>query len=308
MARSLNKPKGFGEILDHTFQLSKQHFTSFIKIFLILMGPIFLLEALIYYLSGISFFREMSGGGSWLEQIINSFEESDPLATTSLMGEIWLILLGLVSLLIFPIASAAVLVALNHVRKSEEFTAGSAIKQAFSRFWPILGSNIVVFLIFIGLIIGFVIIITMSGFMGGTSDNIGFMILLMFIVVAGGFLGIGLLFTRWSFYFASVVLDHISPGITRSWQLSKGHTWRLFGLYIVFSLIIGAISFAVEMTFGVLLGNSVLFITINNLVLVFTTMIFSVAYAVMFFDLKARNSADDIKDMIDEYHGGQELK
>jgi uncharacterized membrane protein (DUF485 family) len=73
------------------------------------------------------------------------------------------------------------------------------------------------------------------------------------------------------------------------------------GLYIVFYFIISSISFAVELTFTTLLGNSVLLSMISNVVSVFTTLILAVGYAVMYLDLKTRNDADDLKEMIADY-------
>jgi len=55
------------------------------------------------------------------------------------------------------------------------------------------------------------------------------------------------------------------------------------------------------MTLGIVLGNSVLLTLISNLVTLVTTMIFSVGYGVMYLDLKTRNDADDIKEMLEDY-------
>ena len=76
MDTKFNKPKTFGEILDHTFSLSKNRFKDFFLILLILMGPIYLLQALIQLLSGVSFFRELGSGEMWFEQILMSFDET----------------------------------------------------------------------------------------------------------------------------------------------------------------------------------------------------------------------------------------
>ncbi|MFL6557012.1 MAG: hypothetical protein ACJ8MO_12935, partial [Bacillus sp. (in: firmicutes)] len=77
--------------------------------------------------------------------------------------------------------------------------------------------------------------------------------------------------------------------------------WVLMGLYIVFYFIISSITFGVQMTFGIVLGNSVLLTLISNMITLITTMIFSVGYGIMYLDLKTRNDADDIKDMLEEY-------
>ena len=47
MDERFNRPKGFGEILDLTFSLSKNKFRDFFFISLIFMGPIYLIQALI---------------------------------------------------------------------------------------------------------------------------------------------------------------------------------------------------------------------------------------------------------------------
>jgi len=73
----------------------------------------------------------------------------------------------------------------------------------------------------------------------------------------------------------------------------------------VFSLIVSSISYAVEVSFGIFLGNSVLLSIISGVVSLFTTMIFSVGYAVMYLDAKTRHDADDLKEMIEDYNAVQ---
>ena len=41
---------------------------------------------------------------------------------------------------------------------------------------------------------------------------------------------------------------------------------------------------------------------IVSLASIFTTLIFSVGYAVMYLDLKVRHDADDLKEMIEDYN------
>ncbi|MFL6557077.1 MAG: hypothetical protein ACJ8MO_13260, partial [Bacillus sp. (in: firmicutes)] len=144
-------------------------------------------------------------------------------------------------------------------------------------------------------------IVGVTGGVVATTVNPVLGILLGVVLFLGFALGIGLLLTRWSFYFGSVVLDKDSPGLGRSWRLSKKRTWVLMGLYIVFYFIISSISFGVQVTFGMVLGNSVLLTLISNLVTLVTTMIFSVGYGVMYLDLKTRHDADDIKEMLEDY-------
>lgn len=270
-------------------------------ILIIFMGPVYLIQAIIQLATGTSFLRQGGSGGAWYEQMLSGLEESGTIDTGNMGADISIIVISLIGGLLFPVAEAAILFMLNHLRNDEEFTVSSVIKQAFSRFWPILGSNILfgliclgIFLVPLGIAIGLGIGVSMS-----IHPVVGVLLgILVFLAFA---LGLGLLITRWSFYFGSVVLDKQSPGFTRSWRLSKKRTWVLFGLYIVFYLIISSISFAIQLTFGALLGNSVLLTLISNMVSLFTTMIFSVGYGVMYLDLKTRHDAEDLKDMIEDY-------
>jgi len=301
LENKFSTPKGFGEILDHTFQLTKNRFKDFFMILLIFMGPVYLVQAILQLSSGTSFFREVGSEGEWFEQILTSFEESGTFDSSSLSADIGLIIIGIVSAILAPVAEAAILFTINHVRRSEEYTVGSVIKEAFSRFWPIIGSSILFGLISLGIIILPVALIAFTGVVVATTVHPIGGILLGIVMFLGFAVLVGLLLTRWSFYFGSVVLDKVSPGLGRSWRLTRKRTWVLLGLYIVFYLIISCITFGVQMTFGIVLGNSVLLTLITNLVTLVTTMIFSVGYGVMYLDAKTRHDADDLKEMLDEF-------
>lgn len=298
MNDDFNNAKGFGEILDHTFRLSKNKFADFFLILLIFMGPIYLIQAIFQLLAGTSFFREIGGGSNWFEQVTSSFEQ--PTTTSSPIENIGLFFVGLASIILFPVAQAAVMYAIENIRKNETFTISSVIKRAFSRFWPIFGSSLLFAVIVFGLIFVPLIIVILVGVLG-TMNNPIVGIITAIVLFLGFTIGLGLLITRWSFYFGAVVIDKEAPGLSRSWQLSKKRTWISFGLYIVFFLIIGVVSGVLELIFSALLGNSVLMSMIVNLISIVTTLFLSVGYAIMYFDLKIRHDGEDLQEMLDEY-------
>ncbi|MFO1443823.1 hypothetical protein KDN24_11510 [Bacillus sp. Bva_UNVM-123] len=301
MDTKFNKPKRFGEILDHTFSLSKNRFSDFFLILLIFMGPVYLLQAIIDLFAGASFFRALGSGEMWYEQIVNGFAEPEEFyGMAPLVGIGGGFITGILGIILFPIGKAAILFAINHLRNNEDYTVGSVIKEAFSRFWPILGSTILFSLIIFGIIVIPLYMIILIGFFGAISSPT-LAIIISILLFLGFAVLIGYLLTRWSFYFGSVVLDRESPGFTRSWGLTRNRTWVLMGLYIIFYLIITSISTAVEFTFGMFLGNSVLFAVIVNIISLFTTLFFNVGYAVIYLDLKTRNDAEDLKEMIQDY-------
>lgn len=294
-----NRPKGFGEILDLTFTLSKNKFKDFFMVLLIFMGPLYLLQAVIQLASGVSFFREIRvTGGGWFENIVAGFDETESMNIDASTDGL---LVGIFGFFLFPVASAAILIAVNKIIKNEEYTIGSVIKQAFSRYGAIIGSSILFALIAFGLFVLPIFIITITT-IAGIAIHPVLGIGLAIILFLGFAIGICYLLTRWSFYFGSAVLGEGSPGLSRSWRLTRKRTWVIIGLYIIFILLITLISTTVELSFGLLLGNSVLLSMITSVVTIFTTLILSVGYAVIYLDLKVRHDADDLKDMIEDYN------
>jgi hypothetical protein len=305
MNAQFSKPKRFGEILDHTFRLSKNRFKEFFLIFLVLLGPVYLLQALIELAAGVSFFRTVGTGETWFDGIVNSFSgefNAEPGQEVNLAAEMGTGLIGLITVILTPIAQAAILFSLNHMRKNENYSVKLVLKEAFSRFWPIIGSSILFYLIVFGLIF----IPVVSGLFAGVfgvaflEPGVGIIItaILLFLALA---LVIAYLLTRWSFYLGAAAIEQDAPGLGRSWRLTKKRVFTIIGLYIVFGLIIGIVNTAFELTFGLVLGNSVLYGMIINVVTLFTTMLGAIAFGVIFFDLKTRHDADDLNEMIDDY-------
>lgn len=302
MNNQLNKPKGFGEILDQTFRISKYRFKDFFMILLILVGPVYILQAIIDLATGKNFLRQESTGGTWYENMLNNFELAE-VSSTNLAADIGFAIVSLLVLFTYPVAQAAILIGVNHIKQNREFTIGSLIKQAMGRFFPMIGSTIVYILIAIGIFFGLIFI---SVFASMIFIMLDFVIGLILSIVLGIFLFLvgAFLLTRWSFYFGSVVMDKNSPGLTRSWRLSKGRTFKLIGLYLIFIFITFSIAVSLQFSFQAILGDSVLLGLIVSFTTLLTTLIMAVGYAVMYLDLKVRHDADDLRDLIDDYHIG----
>ncbi|WP_413375328.1 hypothetical protein [Alkalihalobacillus sp. 1P02AB] len=303
MDNQFNKAKSFGEILDQTFRLSKNHFSVFFLVFLILLGPFILLEALVQLSFGASFFQAGDTGAPWYERMFSGLALDEVEGEmTNLAQDALVSIIGLISFIFYPVAQAAIIIGVFSLRSQKEFTAGTLIKKAFSRFWGILGSSILYYLIMFGIfIVPFIVILVVGIFSVVSIDNAFIGILMMILFIIGFFVAIGYLLIRWSMYLGVVVIDKEAPGIGRSWNLTRGNGWRILGLFIVITIIMLMVSTAIEFTLAFLLGYSVLTSMILSLVSLFVTMVISVAMAIIFFDLKVRNDADDLKTMIDDY-------
>lgn len=295
----LNRPKGFGEILDTAFRLSKQHFSKFFLIVLLLIGPLYLLQSLVLLLGGTSFFRETGSGGNFLEQTLNSFAMTTTTNTT-LVQNLATSLIGILTIFITPVAYAAVLLAVARLKNGEDFAVGDVIKRAFPKYWSLLGGTLLFALIAFAMIFVPLIVVIIVGTISMFADPIAGILIILILGLGIG-LTAGYFLMRWSFFLGAAVFDDRVPGLANSWRLTKGNSWRIFGLFIIFFLIFLAISLAVEAVIIALLGNSVLYSIIINLVTVFTSMIFMVGYSVIYFDLNVRHDGADLEHMIDDY-------
>ncbi|WP_010530897.1 hypothetical protein [Lentibacillus jeotgali] len=297
MNEGLNRPKGSGEILDAAFTLCKQYFSKFFLIILITVGPLYLLQSMILFLTGRSFFREAGSGSNWFNQTLNSFEAT---ANTTLGEDIANLGVGLLTYIFIPVAQAAVLFAISRLKTQDDFAVGSVIKQAFSKFWPILGSSLIFGIILFAMFFIPFIAIMIIGVLSIFADPVSGIAIMIILMLAVG-LAAAYFLTRWSFFLGTAVFENNIPGLGRSWHLTRKNSWKVFGIYIVFFLIFLAVSLAVETVLITFLGNSVLYSIIVNLVTLLTTTIFMVGYAILYFDLKIRQGGDDLKHMINDY-------
>ena len=300
------KPLSFGEILDVTFRLIKENFTRLFLIMLIFMGPLELLQSVSKTVSGVSLLRAPNSGQG-IASLLDSFKQAGMQST--MFDTIYLLLLIFIST---PLAYASLIVATDQIRKKEPVNILASIKHAFSRYWALFGGSIVYGLIMIALIIAITVIIiaylaiiggpgAFSGLGVGNFTGLGIHLVVIIVLSISAFCGFIYLMTRWSFFFAAIVFEKVSPGLGKSWKLTRGHFWRLVGLLIVISIIIMIISAIFQAVVQFFLGNSVLASLLINLISIPITLTSYIAYAVIYFDLRVRNEAMDLKVMIETY-------
>lgn len=296
MEKVFTRPMQFGEILDLTFRIIKDHFAKLFLLLLAINSPVIIIQVLVQIVAGRGLIRDLAPGENFIEQLINTYTVNDELFnTTELSGNL---IVTFISLLVYPIATAAVFLIVKKIKDQQDYELKAVVGDSFSRFWPLLGSSIL-----FGIITFFVVVIPMAiiAALIGLSFGMGGIlagILLIFVLLAA-LLGSLLLVSRWSFYFPITLFDE-APGISDSFRLTRGRTWITFGLYITLFLITMFIGSAVEFL-SLFLGMSVLYTTILNVVSVFTSMIFTVGIAVIYFDLEVRQTGSDLKEMIDSY-------
>jgi hypothetical protein len=312
MEKWIEKPREFGEILDLTFLVIRKQFAKIFLIMLILGGPILLVQAMAMYSGGMPVLPGSTGESlSSLDSFLLSIESSGIDQALANVGgiefAILIITLALLTIVLLPVAMAAIIILTDKVKNGETVEIGSIIKQAFSRFGALLGGSIVYFLLLIGLIL----VPSLSFpflFLAGNLD-VGPLLIIGSIVAGLAYLfGVVYLLTRWGFYFPAIVFEKVSPGVGKSWRLTKGQFWRLVGLYIVLNIIVTMITFALQFVSTIFLSGSILGYLFDTLFTALSYVIMNVAFAVVYFDLRVRNEGADIQEMLDTYDQPEGVK
>ncbi|WP_058306023.1 hypothetical protein [Gracilibacillus massiliensis] len=297
MNEQTNKPLGFGEILDQTFRIIKTQFKTLFMITFLIMVPVFALQALILSLTGRDLITSSDPGQSLIDQIVTN---ADSFANSTVQEDFTSSLVNLIIIFATPLIAGAIIWTVKLTRESKEaLFAKDMIKRALPRYWPMFWSTLLIFLILFALLIPVFMLIGISSVMFMFIDPI-FGAIMMFVISIAIFIGIGLLFTRWSLYLPAILFEKVAPGFSKSWRLSKRQTWKFFGLFIVLLIITGIITTVLQLPL-IFLGNSVLAHLLMNITSLVTSIVFMVGYGVMYFDATTRQEATDLKEMISEY-------
>jgi len=147
--------------------------------------------------------------------------------------------------------------------RGEPMTVEQALRRGVARFPSILGANILLGLILFGLVtvplllILVALVAGLSGTGGGAVALLcGGVILFLVLGVLAIFLYVSLVL-----YAPPIMMENASAvgGLSRSWRMTRGHRWSLFGAILVASLLAGAISAAISvpLTFATLAGDPI---------------------------------------------------
>lgn len=308
----IEKPLSISEILDLTFSIIRRYFKKLLLIMLILVGPVYLLQIIGMIVSGAAFFQDPNTTIGSLWDIAQGSGMEDPYAEMSTIESVFLIVSVILGFVTIPVGEASLMIAVDQIRKTDSVDVKTAIKQALSRFWALIGGTIVYGLVSIGLFLGLGLLIMLyagltfgigfflgeGGFPEGTGTG-GIIILILGLV---SFCAIVYLLTRWSFYFPAIVFEKVSPGLGKSWRLTRRNFWRLVVVYLVILVLTVILSSVLQVLPVLLLGDTILATLINTLVNLLLITISSVAFVIVYFDLRVRNEAADLKEILSSYN------
>lgn len=173
------------------------------------------------------------------------------------------------------LAVAACFKAISAAYLGEHASVGDSLRYALARFVPLIVTYILV------------VLITIPGF------------ILLFI--PGIWLSVKLCMA-----FPAVVFERAGPfkAIGRSWRLTKGNWWRIFGTLVVVFLIALVVNFALTAVLGGIAAGSdtisevafaVLATLITLLTYVLTYPLWAAVMTVIYYDLRVRNEGFDLQ-------------
>lgn len=309
------KPMSIGQILDRTFSVYRKHFGKFFLLMLIFFAPLYLVqEMMITDFTSLSVFPDSS-----VEPFSDEYFEN--LDSSAEFENVWvailflILLIPLTFLVSMPVSTAAITFMVKAQMDGREVSMKESIKQAFSRFWPLAGSTVVYGLIAFGMLLGiilltvlFIVIIAAIG-----SDSIGELALDEVIsdpatVIIGGVLYIfillllmlipGYFLLRWGFYLPTVAMEEGGIGLKKSWNLTKGNFWRIFGIYFVLMMMTSVFTAVFQMITLLALQNSIIGLLLQNLLTLLVYPLGFIAYAITFFDLQLRKEGADLQALL----------
>jgi uncharacterized membrane protein len=135
--------------------------------------------------------------------------DSHDAASASVEGSAWKLVAFIIGMIVNTIGLAVILYGAFQVMRGRALIVGEAVRRGLARFWPILGLSILVTL---GLVVGFILLIVPC-----------------FILAV-----------RWSVALPACVVENLGPlaAMRRSAELTRGHRWKIFGVFILIVVIV----------------------------------------------------------------------
>ncbi|MFF1669288.1 glycerophosphoryl diester phosphodiesterase membrane domain-containing protein [Nocardiopsis flavescens] len=249
------RPMTLGDILNGAFTLIRRNPKTMVGLSLIIM-------AVSSIVSSIGFSGYMADYGTFMDQVMNdpmSIDSDDPLpfslwSILTLYGGAFVNYAGVVFLtgLLTTTVGMAVL--------GRTLAPGEAWAAFRGRIGPAVG--VAVLQLLIGLALSAVIVLLLvggvfAGAMLAVAGSEGAGIAVMLLSVVAGLVG-GVALGAWiliRLYFAMpvVVLERVSAGqaLARSWRLTRGSWWRVFGIVLLSALLIGIVTNLLSMPFSI---------------------------------------------------------
>lgn len=260
------RPLGLGEILDDIFRIYRRHFGLLCAISLLVSVPSLLIQFATGSVANLGFLFNVFGNLGNPQSSSTLVAPGRP--NLQLFGLSYLVLLALLPFSIGAVSRAAIDIALGNPVSVRSAFAGVA-----RRYWALLGQTLIVVVAIVPLVLCFPVAIWIG--------------------------------VRWVVGVPALLAEGIGPlkGLGRSWTLTRGNWWRLFGTLLLVYLLQAAISTALG-ALGLPLGFAIPFIspvvraaivlTVSTVAGALTLPVVYLCIVLLYFDLRIRREHFDL--------------
>lgn len=195
---------------------------------------------------------------------------------------------GLLTLAIGVVFSVAMVMATDELRAGRAVSLGSLIGRAAGRSIAAFLSTLVTFLGYIGILLVPTLLGVVAIALGGVAGA-----LIGVIVVIAGFVLLAIVAFRWMLAQPAIALDGQGPiqGLNRSWAVTRGNLWRLFGLFVLLGLLVLPLSIGLAGV-SVSRDDQPLAIVLTALASFVVGPLFAIALSTAYADLTGRPVAE----------------
>jgi hypothetical protein len=315
-ATPFQAPLGIGQLLDRVFRLYRQRFGRLVLTAALFFVPLAVVAALLMGVAMNSYFGLLLNTAE-----MSRVDESAIVNASAATIGMSLFVAG-VALVLGALAFLALLAQADATVYGREVSIGASVRTGLSRFWVFVGLSLLVSLIAFGvmMVVYFALIVVglvFAGIFAGlgtlTEGNgivaagaafllIGLVVALIFLLL----LPLAYLTTRWFVAPVVILTERCGPvqALSRSWKLTEGSFWRLFGLLVLLFILNGVVLglpisllqfFAVIlMTAQVLAVANGLFTGLSYLVSILWYPFLTLTLVLVYYDLRVRKESLDL--------------
>jgi hypothetical protein len=259
------RPLGLGEILDDIFRVYRRHFGLLCGIALLLSVPTYLLQLFSGTADQVGFATTLIGDIARPAALAAQTPPGPP--NYALVGLSYLVIIAVVPFTMGAVTWAAIALALG-----QPVSVRSALQAILRRYWGLLGLAVLYVLL--------------------TPLALCLPVFIWLVV-------------RWALAVPAMLAEGIGPvrGLDRSWTLTSGSWWRLFGILLIAYLLTSAVQYALSvLAFPIALlvpfvpqvVRGAIVLTISTAAQVAVLPIIYLALVLLYFDLRIRRENFDL--------------
>ncbi|MCK6212066.1 glycerophosphoryl diester phosphodiesterase membrane domain-containing protein [Georgenia sp. EYE_87] len=294
------RPLNVGEILDGGFRAIRANPKVMFGLSLLVMGATAVIEAVVLGL--------LIGGALPLLDPTASPESMAALGAGSVVG-------GLATAVGVYIASivltAILIISVSQSVIGRVATAGEVWANAKGQVWRLVGLTLLLGVGWVVVVVGLAVVATLLG--GGAVAAFGdsapvLVALVIFVLVVAALVGMAFFAVRLTLAAPALMLERtgVVESLRRSWSLTRGHFWRIFGSLALALIIISVISYAlmIPVTVGMaFIGDEMTAIVVTLVVSTvlqvllsaLTTPFLAAVLALVYIDVRMRKEGLDVE-------------